>query len=101
MCRWSSVAVAPSATPSRNGGAEAVATNDRESRWQRDMPAYRELRRQGLQPRQIDGCDELSAKATDRFEVEVGHVLKTKEQRDSAKEGMSLAQQMVSEAKTA
>lgn len=73
--------------------------NARENRWQRDMKAYKELRRQGLQPRQIDGSDQLSAKATDRLEIEMGHVLKTKEQRDSAREGMSLAQQLASEAK--
>lgn len=99
MCRYQTVGVAPSATPSRNGGQEAVATNSRESRWQRDMPAYKELRRQGIQPRQIDGAHELTARATDRLEVELGHVLKTKEQRESAKEGMAAAQAMASEAK--
>lgn len=87
--------------PSRNGGGEAVATNDREARWQKDMPAYKALRAQGIQPRQIDGAHELTAKATDRFEVEIGHVLKTKEQRESAKEGMAAAQALASEAKTA
>lgn len=100
LCRWLSVAVAPSATPTRNGGAVAAQTNAREDRWQKDMPAYKAMRRQGLQPRQIDGCDELSAKATDRLEVELGHVLPTKEQRESAKEGMAIAQTQASEMKS-
>jgi hypothetical protein len=98
LCRWASVAVAPSATPSRNGGGEAVATNAREDRWQRDMPAYKALRAQGIQPRQIDGAHELAAKAHDRMEVEMGHVFKTPGQLAAAKEGMQEAQAMRSQA---
>ena len=97
LCRWSSVSVAPSATPSRNGGAEAVTVNEREARWQKDMPAYKELRRHGLQPRQIDGSAELADRAHDRMEVEMGHVFKTKGQLAAAKEGMAEAQQLKSE----
>ena len=85
--------------PTRKGGADAAQINAREDRWQKDMPAYKELRRQGLQPRQIDGSAELTAKATDRLEIELGHVLPTKEQRESAKEGMAAAQAIASEAK--
>lgn len=36
------------------------------------MPAYRELRKQGLQPPQIDGADKLSAQAETKFEIERG-----------------------------
>ena len=91
-CRWSTVAVAPSATPSRKGGAEAARVNAKEKEWARDMRAYKTLVGQGLDPRQIDGCHRLEG-ATDRFEVEAGHVLKTKAQRDSAREGIERAEQ--------
>ena len=74
MCRVSSVSVAPSAMPTRNGGAEAVTINAREARWQKDMPAYKRLRQQGYQPPRIDGCAELETGATTEHEVVLGKV---------------------------
>lgn len=93
LCRWSSVSVAASATPSRKGGAEAAKINATEKQWSTDMGSYKSLRAQGIQPRSIDGCDELAAKAADKFEVEAGHVLKTKEDRALAREGIQLMQE--------
>jgi hypothetical protein len=99
LCKASTISVAPSATPSRNGGQEAATVNAREARWDKDMPAYKELRRQGLQPRQIDGAHELTGRAKDRMEVEMGHVFKTPGQLAAAKEGMAHAQQIKSDNK--
>ena len=42
----------------------------REKRWSRDMPAYKRLRKQGLQPRQIDGCGILEKHATEKWQIE-------------------------------
>lgn len=92
-CRWLSIAVAPSATPSRNGGADAAATNARESRWQTDMPAYKQLREQGLHPRSIDGAHQLTG-ASDAFEVEAGHVFRTAKERAEARAGMEAAREL-------
>lgn len=89
LCRWSSVAVAASATPTRKGGAEAARVNATEKRWEQDMPAYRSLRDQGIQPRSIDGAHDLAQRASDKFEIEAGHVLKTKEQRDFARDAIA------------
>lgn len=86
MCRWSSISVAPSATPSRKGGQEAANVNATEKRWHKDMDAYATLRGQGTQPRGIDGAAELAARAEDKFEVESGHTLKTKQARAFAKD---------------
>jgi len=47
----------------------------REKRWAKDMPAYKRLRAQGLQPKSIDGSAHLEARAETRFEVESGQVL--------------------------
>jgi len=78
---WLSVGVAPSATPTRGHGIVAVETNAREARWQKDMPAYKRLREDGLQPKGIDGCAEVEAKASTVFEVEHNQVM-TKAQLD-------------------
>ncbi|MFP4512087.1 MAG: hypothetical protein ACLFRV_03965 [Acidimicrobiales bacterium] len=58
-----SVAIAPSATPTRGDG-KAAEVNAREARWHRDMPAYKRLRRDGLQPPQIDGSARLEQELT-------------------------------------
>lgn len=89
VCRASTVSVAPSATPSRKGGARAADINATEKRWHRDMDAYASMRAQGIQPRQIDGSDELSARAADKMEVEAGHVLKSKAERDLARDAIA------------
>jgi hypothetical protein len=73
QCRISSVMPAASAMPTRS--PEAVSLAAREKRWKADMPAYRELRRQGIQPRSVDGSAALAAKASDRLEVESGQLL--------------------------
>ena len=62
------VAIAAAALP--NKGRAVTAINDRERRWQKDMPAYKQLRSDGLQPGQIDGSDRLAATARDRIDIE-------------------------------
>lgn len=49
--------------------------------WVRDMESYKRLRDQGLQPKRIDGSARLEAKASDRFEIEMGHLVKNTSQR--------------------
>ena len=51
-----SVGFAASAMPSRASGAAAKTVNDREDRWNADMPAYKRLRKAGDQPPRIDGA---------------------------------------------
>lgn len=67
-CKALSVGVSAQATPTRR--PDVVEIDAREARWQRDMPAYKALRADGLQPRQIDGCAELQATARTEAEVE-------------------------------
>jgi putative FmdB family regulatory protein len=43
-----------------------------ESALEKDLPAYKELRRQGLQPPRIDGSHILARDATDPIDVEMG-----------------------------
>mgnify|MGYP001602139945 CR=1 FL=1 len=71
---WLSVSVAPSAltTQSSSHLKQSLA---REKEWEKDMPAYRELRRQGLQPQRIDGAADLARDATDSLEITQGELI--------------------------
>lgn len=69
-CKVAAVQVAPSATPSRRGGARAASVNATEKRWSADMAAYKRLRKEGLQPVQIDGCAAVEKHASDRVQIE-------------------------------
>lgn len=51
-------------------GAQVAQINNREKNWNKDMPAYKRLRDQGLQPRQIDGSAVLESRATERWQIE-------------------------------
>jgi hypothetical protein len=71
-CRISTVAIAPSATPSRH--PEAAFHTQRESRWDKDMGAYKRLRANGVQPPRIDGAAVLESQAAHRSQIEMGQV---------------------------
>lgn len=77
---WLSVGLAPSATPTRTGGARAAEVNATEKQWSADMDAYKRLRRDGEQPDKIDGAAHLEARADSRIELQSGQVM-TKQQR--------------------
>lgn len=57
------------------------------------MPAYKRLRKNGLQPKAIDGCAELESKATTQQEVEMGRIF-SKEQMPSVMEGIERAKEI-------
>lgn len=64
-----------------------------ESRWERDMPAYRRLRDHGLQPPKIDGSAEIEARANSQLEVELGHMI-PKNVMPQVVEGMAISREM-------
>jgi hypothetical protein len=82
-CKIAHFTVAASAMPTRGGDALWLA--EREKRWNRDLPAYRELRRQGVQPERIDGCADLAVRASDKLEIESSTLL-NKRQLSQAKD---------------
>ena len=57
------------ATP--NKGANVRAVDQREAGWDKDLPAYKAIRKQGLQPRSIDGAHELQD-VKHPLEIEMG-----------------------------
>lgn len=71
-CKVANVRVAPNHTTT--GGERAAQINATEARWQKDMPAYKRLRQDGLQPKTIDGAANVEKKAKEAWQVETGIV---------------------------
>lgn len=67
-CKIASTSFGANSTTTR--GAAVAETNRTARNWDKDMPAYKRLRKNGLQPKQIDGSAELEKKATERWQVE-------------------------------
>lgn len=58
--------------PNRKNKSHQI--NETERRWHKDMDAYKRLRKDGLQPKKIDGSAKVEARAKTEFQVESGHV---------------------------
>lgn len=69
-CRVANIHTGTNSTTTR--GNQVSATNRTERNWQVDMPAYKRLRREGLQPRSIDGAAKLEKRAEHKWQVETG-----------------------------
>lgn len=72
---------------------EVVSINRTDGRWHKDMPAYRRLRLNGIQPPRIDDCAILEQRATEQFEVEMGKLV-PENRKDQVREGLAIAQEM-------
>lgn len=75
-CKVSTVRLSAHATPSKPGSAEVVSIDNMQNRWDKDMPAYKRLRQDGVQPKQIDGSAQLEAESSTVTEVERGRKMK-------------------------
>jgi len=67
-CRVSQVRMGTNTTTTR--GAKVAEVTQTERNWNKDMPAYKRLRADGLQPKRIDGAAEVDKKAQDSWQVE-------------------------------
>lgn len=85
------VSFSAAATPTRRATAVAGVAKDR--RWDADMPAYKRLRKNGVQPRQIDGSAALETRASDQFEVELGTIV-PKEAKSRVQEGLAISREI-------
>lgn len=66
-----------------NPGEQSLQTRA-EAQWDNDIPAYKRMRANGLQPPRTAGCAYLEANATTEYEVTRGKVYKDKAQLNSA-----------------
>jgi hypothetical protein len=71
-CKVAGVRMGMNTTTTR--GQRVAEVNSTERGWQKDMPAYKRLRQNGLQPQSIDGCAEIEKKAKHEWQVETGIV---------------------------
>ena len=69
--------VSPSAVPSRNSVIDLEATKQAEKDKAADMDAYKRLRKDGVQPPNINGSAKLEARAEEKHEVNSGHTFST------------------------
>lgn len=69
-CKIAGIQLSSAATPTRRRENDAI--NQKEKRWDRDMDAYKRLRRDGLQPPNIDGSARLEQRAEHKVQVETG-----------------------------
>jgi hypothetical protein len=67
-CKVLGVRMGTNSTTSRGQKVEEI--NQRAKGWDKDMPAYKRLRQQGLQPRSIDGAARLESTAKTEAQVE-------------------------------
>lgn len=75
--------VSSAALPTR-AKSETVRINQTEKRWERDMPAYKAMRQQGLKVPRIDGAGDLQARANTELEVSYGKPISKKHQSQAA-----------------
>lgn len=71
-CKVANIRVGSNSTTTR--GQRVAEVNQTERNWNKDMPAYKRLRADGLQPRKIDGAAEVEKKAKEKWQVETGIV---------------------------
>lgn len=71
-CKIAGLSIASSATPTRRGGARAQIINEKDKKLDKDLDAYKRLRQEGLQPKNIDGSAEVEKRAEYKWQVETG-----------------------------
>lgn len=74
-------------------GRGKTKTSQMEAQWDKDMPAYKRLRRNGLQPPSTKGCAELEKRANSQHEIELGHLFEKKD-IPKVEEGMALSREL-------
>lgn len=89
------VGVHISASALETKGGQVREVDERESRWDKDMPAYKRMRHRGLQPNQIDGCAVLEDKVDDQFDVQHQDLYSKGVSRERIIEGADQAEQLL------
>lgn len=62
-------------------GVTPCATSQMEKQWEKDMPAYKRLRDNGLQPKNIDGAAKIESGAETKQEVQAGVILNKRQRQ--------------------
>lgn len=87
------VQIAPSALEGK--GQQVRDSNATEARWQKDMPAYKRMRKRGMQPASIDGAAALEDTCHDQLDVEYGRLYSEGVTRERVIEGKEQADEIM------
>ena len=71
-CKIAYVGIGADAMPSRGGKAPVANINEKDRVLDKDLAAYKRLRDDGLQPKNIDGSATVEARANEKWQVETG-----------------------------
>jgi hypothetical protein len=82
-CKLAGIQFAPSAMPTRSPEAARVKVADK--KLDKDRDAYQRIRRNGEQPRAVQGSSELERTATESFEIKTGVTMRDSQQRRHAR----------------
>jgi hypothetical protein len=85
------VSFAPTAMPNRH--PQAVEGVAKDKQWDKDMPAYQRIRRNGVQPRRIDDAAQLETRANDQFEIEMATIV-PKNMKSRVQEGLNICKEL-------
>lgn len=77
------------------GGAKAIDAADRTL--SADLAAYKRLRRDGLQPRHVDGSADLETKVEGQHDIDLGRYV-PREEMARVQEGYAMAKELFSDA---
>lgn len=75
-----------------NRGAAVREADGKDRQLDRDLHSYRDMRKSGLQPKQIDGSADLASKVNDQFDIDLGVVVPKKE-KTRVKDGFAFAKE--------
>ena len=75
MCKISTVSAGTGTNITGKGAKEAEFSRKMEARLEKDRPAYKAMKKQGLQPARLTGAHELMTKAETSYEIESGNLM--------------------------
>jgi hypothetical protein len=76
-CRTAGIQFGASSMPTRAGSARSAVIEAKDRVLDKDLDAYKRLRKDGLQPRKIDGSAEVEKRAEEKWQVETGIIPNT------------------------
>ena len=76
MCKISTVTAGAGTNITGKGASEATFSRKFEAGLEKDRPAYKAMRDQGLRPAKMFGADKMMNEARTKFEIESGKLMK-------------------------
>ena len=76
-CRTAGIQFGAASMPTRGRTARSAVIEAKDRVLDKDLDAYKRLRKDGLQPRKIDGSAEVEKRAEEKWQVETGIIPNT------------------------